>query len=129
VPARRWVADGDHRYAALFMSMRLTYAAAAVGIAIAVPFIAPVALMGPFAHADTGGTNGYLRCIKSDAPPPPPGTDAQPYRGVVSFIETNLDSGVPPATVVAKLVDMGLTPNDAAMQVRCVMANSPPAHA
>ena len=116
------------------MSMRLTYVAAAVGIAIAVPFISPVVLMGPFAHADTGGTNGYLRCIKSDAPPPPPGTDAQPdpggdYLPLVFFIETNLDSGVPPATVVAKLVDMGLKPNDAAMQVQCVMANWPKRHA
>lgn len=116
------------------MSMRLTYVAAAVGIAIAVPFIAPIELMGPFAHADTGGVNGYLRCIKSDAPPPPPGVDATPYRGgdyvpLVNFIETNLDSGEPPASVVAKLVGMGVTPNDAAMQVQCVMANWPPRHA
>ena len=106
------------------MSVRLTYVAAAVGMAITVLFIAPVALMGPFAHADNG-TESYLRCIKSDAPPPPPGTDAQPYRGVVSFIETNLDSGVPPATVVAKLVDMGVKPNDAVLQVQCVMAYEP----
>ena len=106
------------------MSVRLTYVAAAVGMAITVLFIAPVALMGPFAHADNG-TEGYLRCIKSDAPPPQRGVDRPDYLPFVKFIQTDLDSGVPPASVVAKLVDMGVKPNDAVLQVQCVMAYEP----
>ena len=43
-------------------------------IYVAAVFMAPVVLMGASpAHADTPG---YLRCIKSDAQPPP-GVDAQ----------------------------------------------------
>jgi hypothetical protein len=102
--------------------MRLTYVAAAVGIAIAVPFIAPVALTGPFAHADNG-TESYLRCIKSDAPPPPPGEHGKlPF---VKFIQANYASAVPPAQIVAKLVDMGVKPNDAVLLVQCVIATQP----
>ena len=107
------------------MSVRLTYVAAAVGMAITVLFIAPVALMGPFAHADNG-TEGYLRCIKSDAPPPPPGEHyGLDSLAFVKFIQMNLDSGVPPAQVAAKLVDMGVKPNDAVLLVQCVIATQP----
>ena len=93
-------------------------------MAITVLFIAPVALMGPFAHADNG-TDGYLRCIKSDAPPPPPGVHGVDSLPFVKFIQANFGSAVPPAQIVAKLVDMGVKPNDAVMQVQCVMAYEP----
>ena len=106
------------------MSMRLSYVAAAVGMAIAVLFIAPVALMGPFAHADNG-TEGYLRCIKSDAPPPQRGVDRPDYLPFVKFIQANFGSAVPPAQIVAKLVDMGYKPNDAVLLVQCVIATQP----
>jgi len=60
-------------YSWVHVSMRFIYVAAAVGMAIVVLFIAPVVLMGASsAHADTG-VNGYLRCTKSDAEPPPQG--------------------------------------------------------
>jgi hypothetical protein len=45
--------------------MRIIYVAAAVGMAVAVLFIAPAVLMGASsAHADS---NSYLRCMGSDA--------------------------------------------------------------
>ena len=106
------------------MSMRLSYVAAAVGMAITVLFIAPVALMGPFAHADNG-TESYLRCIKSDAPPPPPGVHGVDSIPIAKFIQANFVTAVPPAQIVAKLVDMGYKPNDAVLLVQCVMAYEP----
>jgi hypothetical protein len=74
--------------------MRFTYVAAAVGMAIAVLFIAPVVLLmgASSAHADT---NGYLRCVGSDEVAPlGPARDWSPS---VRVIETDLDSGDSPA--------------------------------
>jgi hypothetical protein len=102
--------------------MRFIYVAAAVGIAITVLFIDPVVLMGASsAHADT---ESYLRCIKSDAEPPP-GTLAKDWLPSVSVIETDLGSGDSPAQVAQILVGMGVKPNDAVTQVQCVLANWP----
>jgi hypothetical protein len=105
--------------------MRFIYVAAAVGMAIAVLFIAPVVLMGASsAHTDTG-INGYLRCIKSDGVPPP-GVPVGDWLPSVRVIETGLNSGLSQAEVAQKLVGMGVKPNDAVAQVQCVVANEPP---
>jgi hypothetical protein len=120
--ARRAATEGDGRPAYADMNK---YVAAAVGMAIAVLFIAPVVLTGASsAHADTG-VNGYLRCIKSDAEPPPPGVHARDWFPIVRTIETGLNSAESPAEVADKLVGMGVKPNDAVTQVQCVLANEP----
>ena len=86
-------------------STRFIYVAAAVGIAVAVLFIAPVVLMGASsAHADT---NGYLRCIGSDAVAPlAPARDWLPS---VRVIETDLDSADSPAMPLRKCSVFGPT--------------------
>jgi membrane-associated phospholipid phosphatase len=107
------------------MSMRSIYVAAAVGMAIAVLLIAPVVLMGASsAHADTG-ISGYVRCLGGDAKPPPPGVDAEFWFPSIHVIAGDLDSGVPPAQVALRLVDMGVKPNDAVTRVQCFLANEP----
>jgi hypothetical protein len=101
--------------------MRFIYVAAAVGMAVAILFIAPVVLIwASSAHADT---NGYLRCIKSDevAPLGP----AREWLPSVRVIETDLDSGDSPAQAAQILAGMGVKPNDAVTQVQCVVANWP----
>jgi hypothetical protein len=102
--------------------MRFIYVAAAVSMAIAVLFIAPVVLLmgASSAHADT---NGYLRCVGSDEVAPlGPAADWLPS---VRVIETDLDSGDSPAQVAQILAGMGVKPNDAVTQVQCVRANWP----
>jgi hypothetical protein len=107
------------------MSMRSIYVAAAVSMSTAVLLIAPVVLMGaPSAHADTG-INGYVRCLGGAAKPPPPGVDAEFWFPSVHVIANDLDSGVPPAQVAQRLVDMGVKPDDAATRVQCFVANQP----
>lgn len=94
-------------------SMRFIYVAAAVTTAV-LSAVVP-------AHADT---HGYLRCIKSDAQIPP-GNDARQWLPGVAFIETELNSGKSRAHVTQELVGAGVTPDDAAPRVDCVMANWP----
>ncbi|BCO56197.1 hypothetical protein MINTM005_14410 [Mycobacterium intracellulare] len=61
------------------VGMRSIYAAAAVGIAIAVLLTALVVLIGASsAHADTG-INGYVQCLGGDAKPPPPGVSVEDW--------------------------------------------------
>jgi hypothetical protein len=103
--------------------MRFTYVAAAVGMAIAVLFMAPVVLMGASsAHADTG-INGYLRCIESAGVPPR--QRAEDWSLTVRVIKGGLNSAESPAEVAQKLAAMGVKPNDAVAEVQCVMANEP----
>jgi hypothetical protein len=109
----------------VFMSMRSIYVAAAVGMAIAGLLIAPVVVNGASsAHADTG-VDGYARCLGGDAKPPPPGVNAEDWFPSVHVIANDLDSGVPPAQVAQRLVDMGVKPNDAVTRVQCFLANQP----
>jgi hypothetical protein len=75
--------------------MRLIYVAAGVGMAIAVLFIAPVVLIG--ASSARADTNGYFRCVKSDAELTP--GPAGEWLPSVRIIETDLDSGGSPAEV------------------------------
>lgn len=103
------------------MSMRFTYVAAAVGMAVAVLFTAPVVLMGASsAHAETG-INGYLRCIESAGVPPR--QRAEDWLPTIHIIEAHLNSVESPAEVAEKLAGMGVKPNDAAAEVQCVVAN------
>ena len=98
--------------------MRFICAAAAVGMSIAV-------LMGASsAQADTG-VNGYVSCIGGDAKPPPPGVSAENWFPSLHVIDNDIGSGVPAAEVVQRLVNMGVSPNDAATRVRCYLANLP----
>lgn len=99
---------------------RSIFVAATVGMAITA-----VVLMGASpAHADTG-INGYVQCLGGDAKPPPPGVSAEDWFPSVHVMATDLDSGVPPAQVVQRLVDMGVKPNDALKQVQCFVVNQP----
>jgi len=99
--------------------------AAVVGMAIAVSLIAPGVLMGvPSAHADTG-IDGYVSCVGGDTKPPPPGVNADVWFPSVHVIQHDFDGGVPSAQIIQRLVDMGVSPNDAATRVRCFLANEP----
>ena len=105
--------------------MRFIYVAAAVGMAVAVLFIAPVVLMGASsAHADT---KSYLRCLgrsDAEAAEAPLGA-ARAWSPSVDAIETDLNSGDSPAQVAQILTGMGVKPNDAVTEVQCVLANWP----
>ena len=103
------------------MSMRFTYLAAAVGMATAVPFSAPVAMGAP--PADTG-INNFVRCIQRD-PDIPPREHAEDWRPTVAIIENGLNSAVPAAQVAQKLSTMGTPLKDAVVEVQCVMATEP----
>lgn len=98
--------------------MRLIYAAATAGIAIALP------MGSPPAFADTG-VNGYVQCIGGDAKPPPPGVSAENWFPSVHVIDNDIASAVPPDEVVQRLINMGVKPEDAAARVRCYLANMP----
>ena len=105
--------------------MRLIYVAAAVGMAVAVLLIAPVVLMGASsAHADIG-VNGYASCVGNGAQPPPPGVSPENWFPSVHVITTDIDSGVPSEQVIQRLVEMGVSPADAATRVRCFLINAP----
>lgn len=92
---------------------------------LAVLLIAPVVLLGaPPAHADTG-VNGYAQCVGGGATPPPPGVSAENWFPSVHVIDVDVNSAVPSAEIVQRLINMGVNPDDAATRVRCFMANSP----
>ena len=92
-----------------------------VGMATAILFTATVVPTGTSpAHADT---HAYLRCIKSDAELPA-GAEAKDLPSV-SFIEAQINAGKSRAQVAQELVGYGIKPDDAALQVQCVMANWP----
>jgi hypothetical protein len=102
-----------------------SYVAAVVGLAVAVLPIASVVLTGASsAHADTG-VDGYAHCLGGGAKPPPPGVGAEDWFPSVYVIGTDLDSGVPSAQIIQRLVEMGVAPNDAATRVQCFLTNQP----
>lgn len=101
-----------------FAPLRFIYVVAAVGMAIAVQFIAPVVLASP-AHADDG-IDDYARCV-SDAGLPPR-QRAEDWVPTVRMIEFDLNSALSPAQVAQMLVSSGVKPNDAAAEVQCARA-------
>lgn len=103
--------------AGIAASMRFTYVAAAVGIAIALLSIAPIAT----AHADFSGYTNCLANIRDN-----PMTQPDPRNMVTArTIEMDLKSGIPPATEVQRVTQMGFDPRIANGVVRCVMQNNP----
>lgn len=103
--------------------MRFTYLAAAIGMAIAVPFNAPVVMGAPSDRADTG-INNFVRCIQRD-PDIPPREHAEDWRPTVTIIEDELNSAESPAQVAQKLSVAGPPLKDAIVEVQCVMATEP----
>jgi hypothetical protein len=103
------------------LSMRFIYVAAAVGIAIAVLFIAPAVLMGVPAHADL---SGYRRCVGNITEVPLGEHDPQNL-GLVGVIERDLNSGIAPAAETQKVAQMGFDPRVANGIVQCVMQEHP----
>jgi hypothetical protein len=55
----------------------------------------------------------------------PPGADARNWLPNVAFIESEINSGKSRAHVADEVAGMGVKPDDAALQVRCVMENWP----
>jgi hypothetical protein len=100
---------------------RAIVGAAAVGATSAALLIGPGAWS---AHADTG-IPGYVQCLGGDTKPPPPGVNADTWFPSVHVIQTDLDSGDSPAQVTQILIGMGVKPDDAALRVRCFVANQP----
>jgi hypothetical protein len=102
--------------------MRFTYVAAAVGMAVAVLFIAPVVLMGtPSAHADL---SGYRRCVGNITELPVGEPDAQNLQRA-RLIEQDLKSGVSPGAEAQKVAQTGFDPRAADAIVQCVMQENP----
>lgn len=101
--------------------MRFIQIAAAVGMAITVPVV-PMA--APPAHAETGA-EAYARCLGNGTQPPPPGASADTWFPSVHVIATDVNSAVPAAQIVQRLVEMGVKQDDAVRQVQCYMATLP----
>ena len=103
--------------------MRFIDVSAAVGRAIAGPLSAQVLMGAPLAHADAG-TDLYARCLQSD-PGIPPRESNEDWIPTVRTIQTGLNSALSPAEVAQKLVGDGVKPNDAIVEVQCVLATMP----
>ena len=85
--------------AGMHANMRFVHAPAAVGMAIAVPFIAPVVLMGASsAHADD---SGYRRCVGNITQLPLGEPDPRSLQ-LARQIEQDLNSGVSRAAEAQK---------------------------
>lgn len=100
--------------------MRFIHAAAAIGIAIAVLFIASAMLIETSAHADF---SGYRSCVGKMTEPVAE-HDPQNLQ-LVGVIEQDLDSGVPPAAEAQKVAQMGFDPSFANGIVQCVIEERP----
>jgi hypothetical protein len=104
-----------------YASMRFTYVAATVSMAIALLFIAPVVLGASSAHADI---SGYRRCVGSIPEIPLGEPDPQSLQRA-RFIEQDLNSGVSPAAEAQKVAQKGFDQRVADAVVQCVMQNNP----
>jgi hypothetical protein len=102
------------------LTVRFVHSVAAIGIAVAVMFIASAMLVETSAHADF---SGYRRCVgrmtESVA-----GRDPQNLQ-LVGVIEQDLDSGVSPAAEAQKVAQMGFDPPFAKGIVQCVIEERP----
>lgn len=119
VPKRAFAWD---MFSDIILSMRLTYVTAAVGIAIAVPLVAPVALIeASSAHADI---SGYRRCVGNVKEVPLSQPDPQSLQ-LARLVEMDLKSGVSSAAEAQKVAQMGFEPQLANAVVQCAMQNNP----
>lgn len=94
--------------------MRVTYFAAAVGIAIALLGASP-------AHADY---SGFTRCVGGIKQLPLNEPDPQNFQRV-GVIEQDLKSGVSPAAEAQKVAGMGFDQQTAATIVQCIIEENP----
>lgn len=102
--------------------MRFTCVAAAAGVANAVLFLAPVALIGaPSAHADQ---SGYRRCVGAVKEIPINSPDPANLQ-LVGTVEMDLKSGVSPTAEAQKLTRAGFDPRLASALVQCVLEENP----
>jgi hypothetical protein len=101
--------------------MRIIYVAAAVGMAIAVQFIAPAVLTGASAHADV---SGYNSCVGGIPEIPLQAHDPQNLQ-LVGEIEQDLNSGVPPTAEAQKVAQKGFDLRVANGIVQCVIEEHP----
>jgi hypothetical protein len=103
-------------------SMRFTYFAAVIGMAIAVLVIAPVVLMGASsAHADI---SGYRRCVGNITELPVREPDPRSLQ-LARLIEQDIKSGVSSAAEAEKVAQMGFDPQAANAVVQCAMQENP----
>lgn len=101
--------------------MRFIYAAAAVGIAIAVLFITPAVLTGAPARADF---SGYTTCVGHIQQVPLWEHDPQNLQ-LIGVVEQDLNSGVSPAAEAQKVAQMGFDARLANRIVECVIQERP----
>jgi hypothetical protein len=102
--------------------MRFIRAAAAVGMAVAVPFSAAAVLIGaPPAHADI---SGYRRCVGNISELPISEPDPNSLQ-LARLIEQDLNSGASPAAEGQKVAQMGFDPRAADTVVQCVLRENP----
>lgn len=102
--------------------MRPIHAVAAVGMAVAAPFGAPIVLNGlPSAHADL---SGYRRCVGNIPQLPISEPDPKNMQRV-GEIQQDLKSGVSPAAETQKVTQMGFDPRTANTIVQCVLHENP----
>jgi hypothetical protein len=102
--------------------MRYIHAPAAIGMAVAVPLIAPVALIEASpAHADISGYSNCVGNIEELALKAPDPRSLQLAR----LVEQDLNSGVSPAAEAQKVTQMGFEPYAADAVVQCAMQERP----
>ena len=102
--------------------MRFINGAVAVGVAVAVQFIAPIVLMGASpAHADI---SGYRRCVGNIAELPLQAPEPRSLP-LPRLIEQDLNSGVSPGAEVQRVTQKGFDPQTADAIVQCVVLESP----
>jgi hypothetical protein len=97
--------------------MRFTYVAAALGAAIAAPFLSAA----PFAHADF---SGYSRCVGNVQQVPLSEPDSQSMQ-LARQVVMDLKAGVSPAAEAGKLQQMGFDPHFAGVIVQCAAQEQP----
>lgn len=103
------------------MAVRFVSVPAAVGIAIAVLFIAPAVLTSASARADY---IGYTNCVASIAEVPLWEHDSHNMQ-LVGVIEQDLNSGVSPAAEAQKVAQMGFDSRLSNRIVECVIQEHP----
>ncbi|OBC01374.1 hypothetical protein [Mycobacterium sp. 852002-40037_SCH5390672] len=101
--------------------MRFIYVVVAVGIAIAVLFVAPAVLISASARADF---SGYTNCVGSITEVPLWEHDSQNMQ-LVGVIEQDLNSGVSRAAETQKVAQMGFDARLANSIVECVIQEHP----
>jgi hypothetical protein len=120
-PSTESFADYPSSHLGTQLPMRSMQVTAAVGLAAAVLFIAPAALVGATARADF---SGYTNCVASVTEVPLWEHDSKNMQ-LVGVIEQDLNSGVAPAAEAQKVAQMGFDARLANRIVECVIQERP----